>query len=89
MINLPIDIIHEATEVVLSAYTYTQVYSTATTVVTINGNQITLSTGMNIPIVISSISSTPGVFCLGTKKSSLVDPDPNNNQYLGSTATIF
>lgn len=89
MINLPIDIVHEATALVMSAYTYTQIYSTGTTVVTVNGKQISLAPGMNIPIVVRSISSTAGVFCLGTKTSTLTDPDPNQNQYLGSTATIF
>ena len=86
MNNLPIDVIHEATQVVLSAYTYTQVYATGTTTVVINGNTVKIEGGSTTPIIIRSISSTPGVFCLGTNTSSLSDPDPNLGQYLGGSS---
>ena len=46
MLKTPIDIIHEADEVVLSAYNYTQIYATGTTTVTINGNEIQVPAGV-------------------------------------------
>lgn len=69
-----INIIHSASNVILSAYTYSAVYSTTSTTLNINGGSTTIPTGIIIPIDIVTIDSNSNVFCLGTKISNLSVP---------------
>jgi hypothetical protein len=80
--NLPIDIIHGADEVNLTAYTYSQIYAESASTITINNNEIVVPAGVLIPINIRSISDVNTVYCLGTKKNSFKAPDTNTGQYL-------
>jgi len=80
--NIPIDIIHGADEVDLTAYTYTSIYAESGSTVDVNGVTIVVPTGVLIPINIRSISSVPSVYCLGTKKTTFYAPDYNKGQYL-------
>jgi len=66
MSNLPKEVIHTATAVVLSAYTYTQIFASADTTLLINGSTVTVPKAVVIDIKIKSIGASTDVFCLGT-----------------------
>jgi hypothetical protein len=78
MINKIIDIIHSATNVDLTGYTYTGVYSSNASTIVINGSSVTVPVGIIIPIDIVSIGSGSTVFCLGTKNTNLSIPQMIN-----------
>ena len=71
---IPIDVIHKASLADLTAYTYTAVYASDASEVTINGVDIKVPVGVLIPINIKTISKVSTVYCLGTKTSSLSAP---------------
>lgn len=59
------EVIHLAANVVLSAYTYTQVYASVTATPTINGTVVSLVAGAFLPILVQSITPTANVYCVG------------------------
>lgn len=67
-------IIHPASGVTLSAYTYLQVYGgTSGGSATLNGTPVNVAAGSTIDLVIKSISSVSGdIYLLGMKKNVLV-----------------
>jgi hypothetical protein len=66
------EVIHLAANIVLSAYTYTQVYAGTAQSPTINGVTVSMAAGSSIPILVKSISATADVYCLG--KLILISP---------------
>lgn len=62
------NVIHASANADLTGYTYTRVYAGSAASPVINGQPVTMAAGSSIEILVQSISSTAGVFVIGTKK---------------------
>ena len=66
-------IIVPATQANFTAHTYTNLYSSVATTVTINGQAVDLAAGSQLGIRIRSISATPGVYLIGNNFNNSSD----------------
>ena len=71
--NQIFSIIVSASSANFTAHTYSRVYSTINTTPIINGSLISMAAGTSLPMNVSSISPTTGVFLLGDKVNVATD----------------
>lgn len=69
-------IIHTAANANFTAFTYTQVYCGSAGTPTINGTSVPMVAGTVIDIRVKSISSTSGIFIIGSP-INVLKSDPN------------